>query len=134
MDSSLPRMVAVFVVSEMTFHPGECTRLFEVQPSEVLVEGATRPGGRPPVPKSEWVVRTAKARFDSTDVPLQLLLEVIWPKRKQIRNFAVEKKLSVEFVLNITGGLGKRNFLYELSSRTVEQIRYFRAPLFMDVY
>jgi hypothetical protein len=87
-----------------------------------------------PVPESAWSVDTIWSRFDSTDAPIQSLIDVIWSKRKQIRDFSEKHDLKITFILNIRGGLGKRNFLYEFSSRTIERIKYFRAPLYLDVY
>ena len=127
-------MVARFVVTGMKFSPHECTRHFGVQPTQVLNKGDVISGKRPPVPESSWSVDTKKSRFNSTEAPLQLILAAIWPKRKRIRGFATKRKLKITFLVNISGGLGKRNFLYEFSPRMLEQLKYFRAPLYLDVY
>jgi hypothetical protein len=134
MNPELPIMTARFVVSGMQFSPHDCTQQFGVEPTNVLTKGDTKPKWKGPVPQSSWGMETKKSRFNSTDAPLQLLLAMIWPRRERIRDFAKKKKLKVTFILNITGGLGKRNFLYEFSPRTLEQIAYFRAPLYLDVY
>jgi hypothetical protein len=126
-------MQALFVVTEMNFNPHECTRYFGVKPTEVLIEGESRPGIRPPVPQSSWSVNTKWAKFDSTDAAFKPLLNEIWPKRKRVRVFVAKHKLKITFVLNIREG-GNRNFLYEFSPRTLERMSYFKAPLYLDVY
>jgi hypothetical protein len=134
MSSDVPLMTAGFIVTEMEFDPHVCTRHFGVEPTDVRTKGDIRPGKRLPVPKSSWTLDTEWARFDSTDAVIQLLLRAIWPKRNRIRDFVKKRRLKITFVLNMKGGLGKRNFLYEFSPRTIEQIRYFRASLNLDVY
>jgi len=133
MKPKLPLMTARFIVTAMKFDPHKCTKLFELEPTEVQTKGEIKPKWKRPVQYSSWSMETKLARFDSTDAVLQLLLDVIWPKRKQIRNFSTKNKLEVQFLLDISGA-GERNFLYDFSPRTIGQIRYFRAPLFLDVY
>src|SRR6267142_1718722 len=115
----LPFMVANFVVTGMTFNPHECTAHFGVQPTKVLIKGDRLSGIKTPVPHSSWSIQPKKLQLDSTDVAVQHLLTCIWPHRKAIRSFAMAKGLRATFVLKITGGLGKRNFLYEFSPRTI---------------
>ena len=129
----LPSMQVMFVVTEMNFDPHECTRHFGFEPTEVLIKGEVRPGKRPSVPQTSWSVDTKWARFDNTDAALKPLLEIIWPHRKQVRDFVVKHKLKITFVLNMRDG-SNRNFLYEFSPRTLERISYFEAPLCLDVY
>lgn len=127
-------MFTAFVVTGMDFNPNECTEHFGLKPTQVLIEGESRPGIKRLTPQSSWNIETKKVRLDSTDTAVQMLTAIIWPRRKQIRDFARKNKLNITFVLMMTGGLGKRNYLTEFSPRTIEQIRYFRAPLYMDVY
>lgn len=121
------------MVTEMSFDPHECTRHFGVKPTHVLTKGEIR-GKGPPARASFWSVQTKWSRFDSTDAPLKLLLDLIWSKRKRIRDYSVENKLELTFVVNIQEGLGKRNFVYEFSSSSICQISYFNVPLGLDVY
>lgn len=127
-------MRAAFVVAEMNFNPHECTSHFGLEPTTVRIKGEVGPRGRTPAPQSEWIVDIKNSRFDSTNLPLQHLLDVIWSKRKRIRDYIAENQLKICFVLEITGGLGKRNFLYEFSTHTLGRIAYFGAPLYLDVY
>jgi hypothetical protein len=135
MKAKLPLMKALFIVTGMKFSPYKCTQYFDVEPSTVETKGDLRIKARKqyPVRNSLWSVHTKWARFDNTDVPLQLLLDVIWPKHKQIRDFSMKNKLEIQFLLNMNGA-GERNFLYRFSPRTLEQIAYFRSPLHLDVY
>jgi len=133
-EADLPLMTAGFIVTGMEFDPNECSRHFEVEATQVRTKGEIQPRSKCPAPHSSWSVTTKWARFDSTDAVLRLILDVIWPKRAQIRGFAVKNKLKITIVVNIRGGLGKRNFLYEFSPRMVTQIAYFRAELGLDVY
>jgi hypothetical protein len=126
-------MQVMFVVTGMNFDPHEITRHFGFDPTEVLIKGQSRLGKRPRVPHSSWSVDTKWARFDSTDAALKPLLEIIWPHRKQVRDFVAKNKLQITFVLNMRDG-GNRNFLYEFSPRTLKRISYFEAPLYLDAY
>jgi len=133
MRTKLPLMKALFIVTGMEFNPHKCTMYFEVEPTEVQTKGQFKPNWKRPVQHSSWSIETKWARFDNTDVPYQLLLDIIWPKRKQIRDFSTKNNLKLQFLLNINGA-GERNFLYEFSARTIEQVKYFRSPIHLDVY
>ena len=134
MKDDLPLMSAEFVIVGMAFDPNECTLHFGVQPTKVLVEGDRVPGTRRLVPQSAWKVESKRERCDSTDRAIWPVVNSVWPKRKEIREFAGEKGLRISFIVKILGGLGKRNFLYEFSPCLLERIAYFRAPLHIDVY
>jgi len=127
-------MSASFIVTGMVFDPNECTLSFGVKPTKILVKGEFNPRANIFIPQSSWNLQSKKERLDSTDMALQPIIEEIWPKRKQIRDFARKNKLEITLTVNITGGLGKRNFLYEFLPVTLQRMAYFRAPLFIDVY
>lgn len=116
MKPKLPLMKAKFIVTGMNFSPHKCTQYFELQPTTMETKGDIRSGHgrRYVVWDSFWSVSTKWERFDNTNVPLQLLLDVIWPKREQIRDFSRKNKLRMKFLLNMNGA-GERNFLYEFS-------------------
>jgi uncharacterized protein DUF4279 len=133
MESPPPLMSVYFVVTGMRFDPHERTGHFGIEPTEVLIKGDVRLGKRPPVPKAEWVLKTKRQGFYTTDEPLQLLLNMIWPKRRRIMACVTRNKLKVTFVLWITGTTG-RNLFYCVSADSIKRLGYFKAPLHMDVY
>lgn len=125
-------MSAWFVVTGMKFNPHDCTSHFGLEPTDVLTKGDIRPGKRPPVPHSSWSVKTKNIRSNNSDEALQLLLGVIWPRRRMIINYVKEHGLKITFVLCVTQSGDERPF-YCLSSQTIDQIRYFNAPLHIDI-
>jgi hypothetical protein len=127
-----PLMSAWFVVTGMKFHPNDCTAHFGVEPTEASREGEARLGKRPTVRYSSWRLKTKKTRLRHTDEALQLLLNLIWPKRRQIMNFVKENDLKITITLCLTGH-SKRNFLYDFSPRTLTQLSFFKAPLTLDI-
>jgi Domain of unknown function (DUF4279) len=127
-------MKAWFVVVGMTFNPHKCTPHFGLEPSEVRIRGELQQRSNHPTPENSWSIGTKRATFDNTDAPLRLLLDLIWPKRKQIREFARKKELTILFQLHTIGALGKRNFLLEFSAETIRKISYFGASLDLDMY
>jgi hypothetical protein len=134
MKTDLPVMWAQFIVTGMKFDPNECTRNFGVEPNAVMIKGQKLPGKRYASPDSSWSVASKKRAMDSTDEALKCLIKMVWARRKHILAFCEENDLEVTFGLKITGGLGKRNFLYEFSPELMEQMSYFHARVFIDVY
>ena len=133
MEPKLPLMSASFIVTDMKFSPHKCTKYFGIQPTSVTTKGEINLKSKRPMPTSAWRIRTKWARFDSTDTPFQLLLELIWQKRRQIRGFSTKNSLTIQFLLNINGA-GKRNFLYEFAPITIARVSYFKAQFRFDVY
>jgi hypothetical protein len=132
MKQNLPLMSAWFVVTDMKFSPHECTDHFGIQPTKVSLKGDVQPGIGLVVPHSSWSIKTEKRRLDSTDKCLRLLLDTIWPKRKQIKDYAKRKALKITFILTLTGH-DRANFLYEFTPETIAQLSYFQAPLHLDI-
>jgi hypothetical protein len=132
MNSNLPSMTAIFVLSGNKLDPYKCTRRLKIAPTKQRLKKEISLGSFPIQPY--WSVSTTWAKFNSTDVVLQLLFSRVWSKREKIRQFAKESRLKTTIVLNIRGGIGGRNFLYEFFPRTLKQISYFEASLHLDVY
>lgn len=145
MSDKLPYMEACLTVTNMSFDPHECTKVFGIQPTSVEVKGLPLPYSRivnksqlyppkqPLCKESCWCLSTDWDQYDTIDNCLRCLIGKIWPARKTIRKFALANKLEISIILNINGA-GKRNFLYEISPFVVRAAFYFRADFRFDVY
>ena len=116
----------------MKFDPHECTRFFNIEPTEALTKGDVRTGKRPVVPHSSWNLKTKKKPSYNTDEALQTLLDEIWENRRRIKSAVKKHDLRITFVLCVTLTDDNKPF-YCLSERTISQIGYFNAPLHIDM-
>src|SRR5579862_3878911 len=130
---SQPLISVWFVVTGMTDDPHNCTQHLGIEPTEVLTKGDGRPGKRPAVPHSSWSLKTRKEKLNSKDKALQILLNRIWLKRRQIKSHVKKRHLTITFVVCVTGSADE-NVLYHLSTETIRRIGYFSAPLYFDIY
>jgi hypothetical protein len=127
MNSKLPLISAHFVATGMTFSPHECSPKFRLRPTKVKIKGQIQHGIVLRFLNQRGLFQKMK-RYDSWDIPMAALMEIIWPKRHSITRFATQKKLKICFVLNLREGVGELNCLRKFSSPHLVPHRIFQSP------
>ena len=132
MSDAAPLITTAFGIWGDQLDPTECTRITGLEPTEVEIKGQPRPGGRPPVPVTNWGITLEKRRSFSIDQPLVELLDLLWPRRSNLLEFLSTHDVSSIFFSTIT--IYEERPEYCLSPDTLRRLSYFKTQYCLDIF
>ncbi len=132
----LPQVTTFFVLKDQRLDPSEVTERFGLKPTKWCAESVRTativPSGEPYFRHPFWRLELTKEAVDSTDVGLQRLLDILWPKRGAIVELLAETGWTPIFGTNVT--TTHDHPVYELSADTIERLAFFRGEYLLDVF
>ena len=132
-EDKLSKVRVSFVVSGKDWNsPNDFTSIAKVNPSEVLIKGEKRPGNRPIVPLSEWILETDWTESDNIENVIIDLIDPLIYKKKEISNFISRNNLNATIVCSIEI-YNERPGLF-LSNSTISKIEMLSASIGFDIY
>ena len=79
-----------------------------------------------------WSFGFKKERGDAIDEELSRLLDLLWPRRREILALVERRTLTPSFSSSIS--IHENRPLYCLSPETLERLAHFRAEYCMDIF
>ena len=131
-EDSAPSISATFSLAGRDFDPDECTRTLGITPTKIwrprrpdlLVQAGLN--------TLAWYVEQAPTPLYSTDDAVRPVLDIVYPRRVQIREFARDHQLTTAVVCAIKSW-GRRAVL-ELLPDTVSRLSELGASFSIDLY
>ncbi len=127
-----PLITSAFGIWGDELDPAECTLATGLTPTELEIKGQPRPGGRPPVPVTNWGITLEKRRLYSLDKALSELLDLLWPQREKMLEFIASHSVSAIFSANVT--IYQDRPEYNLSPDTLQRLAYFKVEFCLDIF
>lgn len=131
-----PYISSIFVITGMELRPNECTTALNLIPTDFCAEakltGLMMPSGEPFRRKPFWSIDFVKQRSYSVDDELNRLIDVLWPRRREIVRFLKTTSNEAAFVTNVT--IYHDRPRYELSPRTLQRLAYFGCEWGLDIF
>lgn len=127
-----PLITSAFGIWGDELDPAECTLATGLTPTEFEIKGQSRPGGRPPVPVTNWGITLEKRRYYSLDEALSELLDLLWPQREKVMEFIASHPVSAVFSANVT--IHQDRPEYNLSPHTLQRLAYFKVEFCLDIF
>jgi len=131
-EETRPLITNFFAITDMALDPGECTRIFGINPTVTREATVEVPfPGRPPI-EASWSIRFDKEPSWEIEEGLRKILNIIWPQRDKIVEFLSTTGFSALFGTNVT--IHASRPLYVLSPQTLEGMSYFGAEYGLDIF
>jgi len=130
--TKLPAIRTVFALRIGDVDPVLVSNCIALEPTRILRKGEKRESPRPPVAESTWEIEVGKQNLYSIDDSLTLILDIVWPYKKQIVSFCRDHKIPCLFVTAVWTSDESRP-VYELSGVNLKKMSELEASWIMDL-
>ena len=128
----LPAILTRFAINTRDVVPELASQHIGLEPSRVLKKGEPRTPPRPPVAESSWMIESPRRHLYSLDESMTQVLNIVWPKRREITSFCNKHNLQCLFVTVVWADAEHRP-IYELSRQSFKKISALHASWIMDL-
>ena len=127
-----PLISAEISVSGQSFDPSVCTTAVGITPTRVWRQTREWLLDRPDLPNVSWLVSVEKVASYSTDETARMVLDIVWPRRKQLKRFVADHDVHLELTCSVT--IHEDRPLYELSVGTMKRLVFLGADFGLDIF
>lgn len=130
--SDAPLISTEFFVAGDSFDTEACTRLFGMNPTEVWRQKRQELVDRPDISNVAWLIRKSKRPLYSVDDAVNEVLDVVWPARQAIRDFADQNAVDIGINCNVT--IYEDRPVYELSRQSINRLAQIGCSFGLDIF
>lgn len=128
-----PLITTSFTIDGVDLDPQECTREIGLEPTRAARRGERRrPESRINLVTSVWCIAIDKQPSLDTNEGLSQLLDVIWPRRVELRDYLKATKWNAGFTTSLT--IHDERPLYLLSHDSLCRMSFFGLEYSMDIH
>lgn len=123
---------AGFRISGDTLQPDEVTRALSIQPTNSGLKGGLLSSSpkRSPLRTSLWMLKSPLSEHESLDLHLQYLLDLLEPKREEIRELA--KLYDIDFFCGFSSENGQGGCTFQPT--LLERLAKLEVKVVLDLY
>ena len=131
-ELAAPELTTYFYISGWDFDPGKCTLTIGLEPSEIWKQKHKHLLDRRDVPNTSWNLGKQKQRKYSVSEAVDEVLDLSWPKRKEIIRLSRDKSFNVGVTCSIT--IYDDRPVYDLSLKTIKRLADLGCEFSLDIF
>ncbi len=131
---TLPRLSTAFVIAKHNLEVEACTAAIGIEPTRVWRQRHTHLSDHPDIPNTNWIVEHRDRALDRVSEAVDEVLDLIWPRKAEIRAFLDRSGATASVVCNIHLGENHERPVYELSAGTIRRLGELGCDFEMDIF
>ena len=131
-ESSAPKLKTYFYISGWDFDPAMVTLAIGLEPSEVWKQKHKHLLHRKDIPNTCWSLGIGKQRNYSVSEAVDEVLDLIWPKRAEIKKFVMNDSVNVGIDCSVT--IWEDRPVYDLSAKVIKRLADLGCEFGLDIY
>ena len=131
-ESSAPKLKTYFCISGWDFDPAMVTSAIGLEPSEVWKQKHEHLLNRKDIPNICWSLGRGEQRNYSVSEAVDEVLDLIWPKRAEIKKFAINDSFDVGIDCSVT--IWEDRPVYDLSAKVIKRLADLGCEFGLDIY
>ena len=131
-ESSAPRLKTYFCISGWDFDPAMVTSAIGLEPSKVWKQKHEHLLHRKDIANTCWSLGREKQRNYSVSEAVDEVLDLIWPKRAEIKKFVMNDSFDVGIDCSVT--IWEDRPVYELSAKVIKRLADLGCEFGLDIY
>ena len=131
-ESSAPKLKTYFCISGRDFDPAMVTSAIGLEPSEVWKQKHEHLLHRKDIPNTCWSLGREKQQNYSVSEAVDEVLDLIWPKRAEIKKFVMHDSFDVGIDCSVT--IWDDRPVYDLSAKVIKRLADLGCEFGLDIY
>lgn len=127
-----PTLNTGFTIGGQDFDTDACTRAIGIEPSQVWRQTRADLIDDPRLANVQWTIELRGRELFSTDDAVREVINIVWPKRREIAAFVEANNLECSVTCNIT--IHGDQPVYEVSVETMSRLVELNADLGFDIF
>lgn len=134
METSAPRLSTAFVISKHDLEVEACTAAIGIEPTTVWRQRHAHLTDHPDIPNTNWIVEIRHRELDDVNEAVDELLDLIWPRRAEIRAYLHHSGAMASVVCAVHLGNNDERPVYELSAQTIKRLAELECDFSLDIF
>lgn len=130
--SLAPELKTYFCISGWDFDPAMVTSAIGLEPSEVWKQKHAHLLHRKDIPNTCWSLGRGEQQNYSVSEAVDEVLDLIWPKRAEIKKFVMNDSFDVGIDCSVT--IWEDRPVYDLSAKVIKRLADLGCEFGLDIY
>jgi hypothetical protein len=132
-DAEAPLVDSCLCIAGFDFDVEACTRAIGLAPTRVWRQKRDHiRTSHPDILTTNWLIETGKQPCYEISDSVQMVLNLVLPRRVEILNYCAANSLTVSFLTTVN--IHENRPLYELRPEVLRELAAFDAPYALDIY
>lgn len=131
-ESSAPELKTYLCICGWDFDPAMVTSAIGLEPSKVWKQKHKHLLSRKDIPNTCWTLGRGKQKKYSVSEAVDEVLDLIWPKRAEIKKFVMNDSFNVGIDCSVT--IWEDRPVYDLSEKVIKRMADLGCEFGLDIY